>query len=1234
MEKLKISQNNLDTEYENNKCDELLNQYNKKCNDLQLKKELIEEDYLKKNPDENNFLYPSLNDPNFIVKIAEKKEFNDTPYDGEIYDLKKHSDKLSNASFELAPHQNFVKNFLSYQTPYNSLLLYHGLGTGKTCSAIGVCEEQREYLNQMSIKRRTIIVASPNVQDSFNMQLFDERKLKKVNNTWNISGCVSNKLLNEINPTNIKGLTREKIITQIKNLIASSYLFMGYIEFANYIERTQQVSGHFKNEEERNLRIIRKLKNEFDGRLIVIDEVHNIRISDEGDSKKVAQKLQALVSVVSNLRLLLLSATPMYNNNTEIVWLLNLMNVNDNRAKISIKDIFDKNGDFKVNKNGEVGKEMLIRKATGYISFVRGENPYIFPYRIFPEQFSIDNTFHKIKYPDFQLNGKKIENNNPTEIVKNQVYLTNIGEYQSIGYAQVLKPLSSELSQKKGINISFDNLDRLGYMILQRPLEALNIVFPLQEDIIDGSNLQLLTGKKGLDNVMSYIDTKSPPEKGSFKYKDWVSDKYGRIFSPENIDKYSSKIKNVCNSIINTSEKVSEGVILVYSQNLDSGLIPMALALEEMGFVRYGNNAKNLFSESPTSPVSSLDMKPIKNKKTPVAKYVMITGDQRLSPDNDFEVKGVTNENNKNGENIKVILISRAGAEGIDFQFIRQIHILDPWYNLSRIEQIIGRGVRSFSHKLLPFEKRNVEIFLYGTILKNKEEEAADLYVYRIASIKAKKIGEVSRVLKETSVDCIINAPQQNYTLENMKEQLDSKVKQVLSNGDIIDDFKVGDKPYTAVCDYMGNCEYKCIPSKDITGEDINNYTYNKSYVMNNLEQVSLKIKDLFKERFFYKKDELIKRITSPKVFPLSQIYGALTQIINDDNELLIDKYGRSGHLINIDNYYLFQPIELNNNNISIFDRSVPIDYKPNKIKITMENTIFNKKEKNVRDKTIDSEKERSQENKEIDEKIDEDNLISSKVFTTIEEKYKTAISQMEANNPVPRGTTDWYLHCGLIMRYIHDEFKIDIKDLEEILVHHLVDMLTYEDKLELIRLIYKEHVFKEESLEYRIKDYLDSQLIKTKRDTMIILYEKENLKVWLFKNNDWILGKPEDERDAIHQFEVNIDKLNRGINKIIGFIDLEIKNNYMVFKVKNMEKKRNKGARCDEALKSVRITNLNMILNDDKFNKENTKMMVQQQLCALQEFMCRYNNIKGVNDKLWFFNYDKSMLLKKELQI
>ena len=70
---------------------------------------------------------------------------------------------------------------MSLQTPYNSLFLYHGLGSGKTCSAIGIAEEMRSYMKQIrqneEDSRRIIVIASPNVQMNFRMQLFYPSKL-------------------------------------------------------------------------------------------------------------------------------------------------------------------------------------------------------------------------------------------------------------------------------------------------------------------------------------------------------------------------------------------------------------------------------------------------------------------------------------------------------------------------------------------------------------------------------------------------------------------------------------------------------------------------------------------------------------------------------------------------------------------------------------------------------------------------------------------------------------------------------------------------------------------------------------------------------------------------------------------------------------------------------------------------------------------------------------------------
>jgi hypothetical protein len=148
--------------------------------------------------------------------------------------------------------------------------------------------------------------------------LFDERKLKLVDGVWNIKGCIGNKLLKEINPMNMKGIPKEKIVNQIKNLINNYYIFLGYGQFANYIIKTIhyeeeiRLQDKLKDDENKNKnkiqllgdtkitlnkRIIRKLKNEFDNRLIVIDEVHNIRKAEDNENKKVAIHLELLVKI-------------------------------------------------------------------------------------------------------------------------------------------------------------------------------------------------------------------------------------------------------------------------------------------------------------------------------------------------------------------------------------------------------------------------------------------------------------------------------------------------------------------------------------------------------------------------------------------------------------------------------------------------------------------------------------------------------------------------------------------------------------------------------------------------------------------------------------------------------------------------------------------------------------------------------------------------------------------------
>ena len=1248
--------NNLDNEYitcENipsNDVD-LINCTNlntlQSCNNLLQKKENLERKCLNQSTPENDlFLYPSLSDENFNLKISKKKEFNDYQYNGTI-DLKKtikeQANILSNAEFELQPHQIFVKNFVSSQTPYNSLYINHGLGTGKTCTAIGVCEETREYLKQTNNSKRIIIVASKNVQDNFKLQLFDERKLEIVDGNWNIQSCTGNNFIKEINPTNMKNIPKEKIISQVKQIINNSYIFLGYGQFANYIIKTigrESVDNDdvitktkqpiLQHDLKLNKSMVSRLKNEFNERLIVIDEIHNIRITDDDDKKKVADVLQKLVENTDTLKFLFLSATPMYNSYKEIIWILNLMNINDNRSTIKISDVFDNKGNIKPS-----GKQLLIQKATGYISFVKGENPFTFPYRVYPSIFDKKNTFDTIKYPSYQMNNKhtKITNlsNNILGLYVNRIKNCNkCNNCQMCAYKYIIdflknkdnnfNNITNDINKKQ--NLKFDQLDSFNYTVLQILVESLIISYP--HDNLSNSinnikydntkdnpsnnavliNPKTLTGQSGLNRMVTY--TENDVIKNNFEYDSNIENKYGRIFSYSHIKKYSSKIKNVIDNIYNQStDTISDGIILIYSQYIDGGLIPMALALEEMGFNKYTNGKESsLFKNEPPNIIPTL--------KKANMKYTMITGDIKLSPNNNADVNYITTINNKNGDKIKVVLISKTGAEGIDFKYIRQVHILDPWYNTNRLEQIIGRAVRNLSHKDLDFEKRNVQIFIHAILLDDgNDQETADLYIYRTAEQKALQIGNVTRLLKETAVDCILNHNQTNFTQHNMNSLISENITQILSNKTIINDFKIGDAPFSALCDYKENCYYNCNPNTDNKNSDINNDTYNEKYILVNIEKIIQKIKLLFKIAFFYKKDILIKLIRVSREYPYSQIYYALSQML-DNNENIIDKYNRPGSIINIGEYYLFQPEEITDKNLSIFDRAVPVDYKHNSIIFDLE--------------------QQPQKNNKTD--IIEDTDIS--FIESLKEMYATSLQYMDKLK-VEKKDDNWYKYYGIIMKKINNNFNnikifeqilnnrnINIKHfLIDILFEHLIETLLINEKLKLMNYINSVQTIELNSFEYFSDKYFKNNIKLFDNNDILYkyigFYDDNEYTFLQFDetNNTWVKMQLLNQQKTKEYIEVN--SLPKTFNKTVGLIGLNKTKKYLVFKTKQYTtQKKFTGARCDESGKIKTINLINTILNENRFTKT-SDVINNFELCVLQETILRFFNKIKHNDNHWF---------------
>lgn len=1173
-----------------------------------------------------DILYPHQDDSNFAIKLAKKKEFFDTVQEDQLYNPETKGDELANTEFELSPHQQFVRTFLSKQTPYNSLLLFHGLGTGKTCSAISVCEEMRDYMRQTGNKRRIVIVASPNVQTNFRTQLFDHRKLKKVNGTWTLKACTGNKFLREINPMNIKGLTKTTIVKQVDKLIRQSYVFMGYQKFGNYIEKLiQEATRNIDDKDRIKRRKKRIIQQEFSNRMIVIDEVHNIRISEDNPNKQVANMLLEIVNYTDSMKLLLLSATPMFNNYREILWLLNLMNMNDKRSRIRPRDVFTKDGQF-VEKDGiQVGRQLLLDKSRGYISYVRGENPYTFPYRIFPSLFQPEKTFREIIQPTYQVNGRRIRQEEQLNHI--DVYLQELDSYQEKGYNYILDEIKESFP-------SFSDIEKgLGYQALNSPLQALNIVYPsrtldkyLRRGKGNRPEIRELVGRRGLAQIMDFKSNKT-----EYEYKDEVLERYGRIFQQDRIGKYSSKLEGIIDNLYRSKSPEGQGgIILIYSEYIDGGCVPVALALEEMGFRRYKGNPSLL--KEPGKPIDSLTLKPEnefdeekEGRRFRQASYVMITGDQELSPQgsNEREVNASTSVLNDYGEEVRVIIVSKAGSEGLDFRLVRQVHIIDPWFNMNRIEQIVGRAVRTFSHITLPFHERNVQIFLYASLLsKTPEIEAVDLYVYRLAERKAVQIGKITRLLKENAVDCRLNYPTTSgFTVD----EFDKEVDLTLSTGDVVQ-YKIGDKPYTATCDYMESCAYRCLPHM-IQGYDMdimdihrkerkliqdsqNVDTYNEEFILKNTDKLKRVIGKIIGTHYVISKKNLLKEISKESTYPLTQIYASLQQLIEDEHEHITEKNGRIGHVVNIDQYYAFQPIEIQNRGIPYSQRARPLDVKFDDVHIRVPTEI--------KDKLYP-------ELEESESKDDE----SFTLLETLAEKL-VLVSRTQT---VKRAEKDWYILASIMIDRLSDDSDNGSKQsaiptinrnyLLYYVVCHFIEKLWSSQRLEL----FNTPKPREDTLMFAyqmVQEYIRENRIESNDGTLHAMYLfDENQKDHLYiQEKNWEEAKPMESRKFSKQLSTLKIPLDQ-FSKFVGFMIL-FKDKEYVFKVKRLELKRNKGARCDQASKNVILNLMNEIMKykydeDNVYTTKNMKNISKLQVCIEQEFLIRYFN--DTTDEIWYLN-------------
>ena len=226
-----------------------------------------------------------------------------------------------------------------------------------------------------------------------------------------------------------------------------------------------------------------------------------------------------------------------------------------------------------------------------------------------------------------------------------------------------------------------------------------------------------------------------------------------------NIQQYSPKYNTMIETI-----HTRKGLQLVYSQFLTiEGLRLFARVLNSRGFAEL-----DLISSS-----SGWSIRMPEQLNTPM--YIIYAG--TIAADKKELFRNIYNQNwdavpeslreQAKTLNIQLFMITASGAEGISLKNVQYVHIMEPYWNPVRAEQVIGRARRICSHNTLPEKDRFVEVNFYLSVLPDVElpEEikldlvgnapgSTDEYLYRLSGLKSKLSDDILHCIRRSSIDC------------------------------------------------------------------------------------------------------------------------------------------------------------------------------------------------------------------------------------------------------------------------------------------------------------------------------------------------------------------------------------------------------------------------------------------------------------------------------------------------
>jgi len=765
------------------------------------------------------------------------------------------------------PTQMLLRNYISKVTPFESVLLYHEVGVGKTCSSITIAEGFKEYIYNMG-KKILVLVKNKNIEKNFMGELLSKCTKEEYldNEEYDIySGKV-----------NTKESERNEIIHKATKVIQKSYEFVTYGTFINRVlgakefERDEFGNTTKKVKRTQTGEIKRKrIKDEinnFNNKVIIVDEAHNVT------GNEVYTSLMKVLSKSYNYRLILLTATPIYDNSTEIFELSNLLNVNNQPLQFPIGNAL-----LKQDTNGD---SYLIKKRSEYInrSALKGD---IYEITEFGKNRLKESLQGKISYlrSNTETNPKKFDKGNPLIDITGtaNIVLCEMSPYQ---YKTYINALKTDLGQYSKYDMS-------------TAIKMIESEENISESEVGVSKASSLYKNSSDASTMTYPEYKYGKEgflntftKSGSKYV--LNDK--KILRENgDLEKYSSKLYNLLKNI----NKNERGNVFIYSNYVNYGGTSLLRQLFlNNGFFEYSTNmSEDRYYKS------------------------FIVFDESTSLTNRERFKRIfNNEDNKEGKYIRIIIGSPILSEGITLKAVRQVHILEPYWNMSKINQIIGRAVRNYSHHSLEPQERTVEIYKYVSIFYkngdrnlNSTSDLSKFFIdrekYILSEEKDRSNKIIERQLKIISFDCSLN----------------------LFRNKIVDGVDG-----SAECDYT-KCDYECEHKPKSDTVDKSTYKmYLTFFNQFDIYYVLETLKIMYQQSFIWHLDDIKESIR--KLEPLiseETIYTTLNYIV-ENKVFMFDMYGREGFIIRTGEYYVFNDVDIDINT-SIYSKVLDFSTDVNK---------------------------------------------------------------------------------------------------------------------------------------------------------------------------------------------------------------------------------------------------------------------------------------------------------------